>query len=236
MPLERSISEGWQKITHNYKNNKLYWYRSSQILLLKFGLQKEVAKFAKGSLLDAGSGILPYKYLLSNYCNKYFAVDIKSQDNLDCVADLHHLPFKQERLDTIFCSQVLEHTQDPYAVLKEFYRILKSDGNLILSVPHLSCYHDLPNDYYRFTANGISYLLRKAGFRIKKVQECGTFFSFIGHIFSHIILGCAGRYTFLRSLFFTINLLFSFIFVFLDTLFRRLSHIIPSNIITISSK
>jgi SAM-dependent methyltransferase len=236
MSLEESTAEGWQKITQLYKNKKLYWHRSPEILSLKIDLQKVIAKYAKGSVLDAGSGILPYKFLFSNNCNKYFAVDIKPEDGLDCVADLQSLPFKQDKLDTVFCSQVLEHTQNPYAVLKEFYRILKTDGNLILSVPHLSCYHELPNDYYRFTSNGISFLLTKAGFRITEVQECGSFFSFIGHLFSHIILGLVGRFTFLRSPLFSINYLLSLVFVFMDSLLGRFVKAIPLNIIAIGAK
>jgi ubiquinone/menaquinone biosynthesis C-methylase UbiE len=131
---------------------------------------------------------------------------------------------------------VLEHLSSPFDTISEFYRILKPNGTLILTVPHLSCYHDLPGDYYRFTAFGISFLLKKAGFKITLVQSCGGLLCFIGHIFSHMILGYAGRYRLLRNFVLTANSLFSRTIVFIDSLLKGLNNIAPLNIIVVSTK
>jgi len=49
------------------------------------------------------------------------------------------LPFKDNTIDQIFCLEVLEHlqrTKDVVKVLKEFYRVLKSGGSLIIHTPN----------------------------------------------------------------------------------------------------
>lgn len=52
------------------------------------------------------------------------------------VADLVNAPFRNKAFDQIISLDTLEHIQDDDAVLQEFARMLKSSGNLILSVPY----------------------------------------------------------------------------------------------------
>ena len=54
-------------------------------------------------------------------------------------ADLRErLPFKDSEFDTITCFHVLEHLYDPDNMLKEFKRVLKKDGVLLIAVPNFS--------------------------------------------------------------------------------------------------
>ena len=46
------------------------------------------------------------------------------------------LPYKTASFDTLYAGQVLEHISDPHCVLREFNRILKKGGVLILGVPN----------------------------------------------------------------------------------------------------
>lgn len=45
------------------------------------------------------------------------------------------LPFKDESFDAIFCSQVIEHLEDPLDALTEMVRVLAKQGRLILITP-----------------------------------------------------------------------------------------------------
>ena len=74
------------------------------------------------------------------------------------------------------------------AALKEFQRVLKPGGYLILTVPHLSWLHNEPHDYYRYTPHGLRFLLARAGFQDKYIVPAGGLLSFLGHIPSTVLV------------------------------------------------
>ena len=49
--------------------------------------------------------------------------------------DITSLPFESESFDCVICSEVLEHIPEHEAALKELIRVLKPQGNLVVSVP-----------------------------------------------------------------------------------------------------
>jgi SAM-dependent methyltransferase len=55
----------------------------------------------------------------------------------------------------VLCTEVLEHSGQPFEVLKEIKRILKPGGHVILSTPFIYPLHEPPNDHWRFTEYGI---------------------------------------------------------------------------------
>lgn len=50
------------------------------------------------------------------------------------------LPFEDESQDYVFASHVLEHIPDSLAAIREWYRVLKVGGHLIMMVPHMYLY------------------------------------------------------------------------------------------------
>ena len=52
---------------------------------------------------------------------------------VNIVCDIVDMPLESESVDVILCSEVFEHLQDPVLAIKEFSRIIKKDGKLILS-------------------------------------------------------------------------------------------------------
>jgi ubiquinone/menaquinone biosynthesis C-methylase UbiE len=52
------------------------------------------------------------------------------------LGDGEKMPYEDQTFDYIFSFSVLEHVNDIEAVLKECYRVLKTDGVLYLSVPN----------------------------------------------------------------------------------------------------
>src|SRR3989344_3908004 len=104
-------------------------------------LEKFLKKYATNArVLDVGSGGSAYDKFFPNRVT----VDIDPARNPDIVADAHHLPFKDGEFETILCTEVLEHIENPFEVEKEFWRVLKPGGQLILSTRFIFPIHDAP--------------------------------------------------------------------------------------------
>jgi SAM-dependent methyltransferase len=62
--------------------------------------------------------------------------------------------------DFVVCTEVLEHTLQPFHAADEIFRILKPGGKLFLSVPFNFRIHGPLPDCWRFTEHGLRALLR----------------------------------------------------------------------------
>lgn len=51
-----------------------------------------------------------------------------------------NLPFQDEEFDYLYSSHCLEHVKDINQVLKEWYRVVKTDGYLVIITPHQYLY------------------------------------------------------------------------------------------------
>jgi len=54
----------------------------------------------------------------------------------DIFPDNTVLPFPDSSQLTVHASHVLEHCEDPLGTIREWFRVLKPDGHLIITVPH----------------------------------------------------------------------------------------------------
>ena len=103
-------------------------------------------------VLDAGCGDGFFAEKIKNMLQtEVFGVDI-SQGAIDAAiakgitakrVNLEsNLPFDNEYFDLIYCGEVIEHVINPDKMLKEFNRILKKEGVLVLSTPNLACWYN----------------------------------------------------------------------------------------------
>jgi len=69
-------------------------------------------------------------------------------------------PLPDSFYDAVLCLEVLEHTLDPFAAIKEIRRVLKPGGMLVASTPFNARIHGPANDCWRFTEHGIKVLMR----------------------------------------------------------------------------
>ena len=89
-------------------------------------------------------------------------VDIDPVCEPDLVCDAACLPYADNSIEYIRCQAVLEHCPEPYPIVRELHRVLMAEAVLEGWVPFLSGYHtdSWYKDYYRYTPDGIAYLLR----------------------------------------------------------------------------
>ena len=130
-------------------------------------LESNIDKKMKGLILNIGSSS---KKAYSNTIN----LDIGPFDNVDIVADGKNLPFKDDVFDGILIESVLEHIDEPEIVIREAYRVLKPNGKIYVSIPFVFVFHGSPNDYGRYTTNGLRRRLEIAGFKnVNSGIKCG---------------------------------------------------------------
>lgn len=95
-------------------------------------------------------------------------LDIDLFDNVDVVADGKYLPFKSASFDIVIIEMVLEHVDEAEKVVQEAYRVLKKNGLIYVSIPFVFAFHGSPNDFNRYTLNGLKRRFEISGFKVKK--------------------------------------------------------------------
>lgn len=83
---------------------------------------------------------------------KYFPIDIEDYGNniVNDAENMHNL-FRDESVDYIICTELLEHTENYWKVINEMLRILKIKGRIFLSVPYNYPKHEYPIDKWRLS-------------------------------------------------------------------------------------
>lgn len=122
---------------------------------------KKYAKYARGDLLDIGSGLTPYRPFFKNV-KRYVRMDKFDYMGIkpDIIGDALSVPVKNNSFDSVFSSQVLEHVTNPQKMIDEVHRILKKDGTCILTTHMAQVIHGEPHDYFRFTEYGLKELFK----------------------------------------------------------------------------
>ncbi len=168
--------------------------KKNQILREKW-LEGTLKKVPVGNrILDAGAGELKYKGLCShlNYVSQDFAqyngqgdgVGLQmgnwDQTKLDIICDITHIPEPDQSFDAIMCIEVFEHLPDPLAALREFDRLVKSGGLLILTAPFNSLTHFAPFHFYSgYNQYFYRTWLPNFGFKILDLESSGNFFEYM---------------------------------------------------------
>ncbi|HWT77919.1 MAG TPA: methyltransferase domain-containing protein, partial [Candidatus Methylomirabilis sp.] len=101
------------------------------------------------------------------------------------------LPFRNERVDVVSLINVLDHTPNPLAILREVHRVLSPGGYLVLRIPnaafHRPCVRLLASlgplarlrgwdgypilHLFAFTPLGLQSMVNRAGFRVLEIRN-----------------------------------------------------------------
>jgi len=88
----------------------------------------------------------------------YVNVDLVGVPGVDVVADAESLPFAAAVFERVECDAVLEHVRNPEQVMKEIERVLAPGGYAHLVTPFCHPYHAYPQDFRRYTLEGLRQL------------------------------------------------------------------------------
>jgi SAM-dependent methyltransferase len=165
------------------------WTDSSDAAFIAITLiERSIALLApelRGELLDVGCGRQPYASYFSHVTRKRTCdFDAKRGDvDFECSAD--RVPLPDASLDALLNTEVLEHVSDPAAVWREFHRLLRPGGKVLLSTPMYWPSHEEPHDFYRYTGFGLRRLAQEAGFEVVKLMPRGGRWAFLGQVIQH---------------------------------------------------
>src|SRR5205814_177285 len=79
------------------------------------------------------------------------------------------VPYTDASFDAVICTQVLEHSVDPDALLREMWRVLRPGGRLLITVPFMWGLHETPFDFRRYSSFGLPRAVEAAGFRVLQI-------------------------------------------------------------------
>ncbi len=150
-------------------------------------MEKNAGHLSAGlRVLDVGAGSCPYRSLFSHCIYKTQDFSSLSKDQLtdhagygqiDYVSDILSIPVSDASFDVIICTEVLEHVPEPILALREFSRILKPGGKLLLTAPLGSGIHQEPYHYYGgYTPYWYRRFLPESGFNNIEINANGGFF------------------------------------------------------------
>ncbi len=145
-------------------------------------------------IIDCGAGECKYKkfcahldYVSQDFCeykgnekNKGLQTGTWDTSHIDIVSDILNIPVKDDSFDIVLCTEVLEHIPHPELALKEFNRILKENGKLILTAPFASLTHFAPFHFCTgFNQYWYNYHLKECNFDILKIEANGNYYSYM---------------------------------------------------------
>jgi ubiquinone/menaquinone biosynthesis C-methylase UbiE len=158
-------------------------------------LEKTLKKIpAGGRILDAGAGEQRFKSFCSHL--RYVAQDFGQYDGrgdahglhtgswdqtrLDIISDITSIPEPEASFDAVMCVEVLEHLPEPTLAIREFSRLLRLGGHLVLTAPFCSLTHFAP---YHFSTGFSRYFyehhLPASGFEILELTSNGNYFEYL---------------------------------------------------------
>ena len=160
-----------------------WWYKNR-----RFILEREISFLSqKTNILDLGSAgggntlflkSLGYKVTSVEFSD--YAISLQKSKGIPVIkADAKNLPFEHDTFDLVLCLDVLEHITEDDLVIKEIFRVLKPNGNLIISVPQFSSLwsqHDVSvNHVRRYEKQELIKKLVLYSFKIEKTFNAVVF-------------------------------------------------------------
>lgn len=154
-------------------------------------LANAIEKYAHGILLDVGCGEKPYSHLTKSYVDQHIGLDHEStmheKSNINLFGTAYDIPVEDRYFDTILCTAVLEHLENPDRAINEASRVLKNGGYAIYTVPLFWHLHEEPRDFFRYTKFGLKYLFEKNGFKIIEIKPLSGFIVTFGQEFIYFL-------------------------------------------------
>jgi SAM-dependent methyltransferase len=129
---------------------------------LQVEAERAAADFGRYRVLDVGCGFKPYEPFFAPYASDFVGVD-RDNPMADLQGTVEALPVADGSFEVVLCTQVLEHTDDPAAAVRELRRVVAPSGRVLASTHGTAVYHPAPADHWRWTHTGLEQLFARNG-------------------------------------------------------------------------
>lgn len=130
----------------------------------------DIVRFTRGRVLDIGCGAYKAFPHFIGVDNLHHVKAFHAEFHPDVVAEAYDLSlFADGSMDSVFSSHTLEHLEDPLRALKEWWRVIKKGGYLVLYLPHKELYPNIgqhganPDHKHDFLPDDIIGLMKQIG-------------------------------------------------------------------------
>lgn len=154
-------------------------------------VKHHIVPFTRGRVLDLGAGglrVFPHFTTVDNKADeKLFGSRLPKPDVLVATCEDLSL-FGDGSWDAVFSSHLLEHLVDTKATLREWWRVVKPGGHLVLYLPHKELYPNVgspdanPDHKHDFLPEDIEAVMRGVGsweLRVSETRNEGREYSFL---------------------------------------------------------
>ncbi|MEX1117408.1 MAG: class I SAM-dependent methyltransferase [Terrimicrobiaceae bacterium] len=165
---------------------------ASDIAVLLQDARRELSVSQRQSI-DIGCNTSPYREDLEKLGFVVQTLDLDLSNGADFEGTVEETGLPDACADLLICTQVLEHCSEPWKAAPEMFRVLRTGGLILASVPHVWFYHPHPDDNWRFTPEGVFRLFNAAGFETTKMLLQGGSVLSLFQIINFCIFGLLGR-------------------------------------------
>ena len=125
---------------------------------------------AAPQVVDYGCAQKPYAAILPAGA-VHVGVDLAGNPVADVALERDgSVPLPDGSADIVLSTQVLEHVTDPVLYLRECARLLRPGGSLVLTTHGIMFRHPDPEDFWRWTGDGLSRIVREAGLEVVETR------------------------------------------------------------------
>lgn len=170
---------------YNYHRDEVYLQSQNQFRNIFRVTFKKVLKYKRqGCVLEVGSstGLLLKEFKDKGWYVQGIEPSKKSSEysekiGIKVLKTTFEKALVKEKYDVVILNHVLEHLVDPTKVLQKIYKVLKSDGIVVINVPNAgslsariygeSWAYRLPEEHlWQFTPDKLVSLLKENGFKV----------------------------------------------------------------------
>lgn len=165
-----------------YKHNQFvneYILDSEGDIIRGMNLQGKIVELGCGPLKtikdSIGVDIIGNGKLIDSLTDKISIADIEADVSKP-------LPFEEESIDVVIGRHIFEHILDPILTLRQWKKVLKVGGKLVLALPNEEINRTIPMNFehkHAYTQYSIGELLKISGFEVKEIIDPKNHISFI---------------------------------------------------------